>query len=345
MALNAENIADLLLETQEGLIKRGAFVGLQTDLTDFVGTRELWQNRQKAFLNGLYWRFDCQMDHNHSYRHVGLYQTDASAVMDTMKKGTVTVRHVNASYIYDLREPDLQMGGTAVVDYVKSKYTSMMYSFHDGLETDIWSDPGASDDTAPHGVPYWITKGTAGQEGFYGLDPSGYSTGRANISSTDYARWANYFADYTDVSVADLIRKMRKCTKAIQFRSPVSHPEPTLGAGKNGIYANQDTTLLLEELLRGQNMNLGYDLDPTGGRATFQSQPVMYVPKLNADASDPIYFIDWKWFAIGCMPGWENNLTKPYPLADAHLVRRVDLDASLELICTNLRKQAVFAKV
>jgi len=26
-------------------------------------------------------------------------------------------------------------------------------------------------------------------------------------------------------------------------------------------------------------------------------------------------------------------------------VRRVDLDASLELICTNLRRQAVFAKV
>ncbi len=344
--LQASDLADLLLVTQEGLVKRGAFVNMQTDLTDFVGVREIWKNKKKAFFDGINWRFDIQMDQNYSFKTVGLYETDGSAMNDTMVKGYVSARHCNAHYEYDLHEPDFQLGGTAIVDFIMSKYSAMMVSWYVGLEDLIWGSPAASNTKDPHGIPFWVQKGTSGQEGFYGLDPAGYTSGRANILSSTYPRWANYFADYTDVSTEDLIRKMRKCTRKIAFRSPLSHKEPNFSADtKNGIYCNEATISLLEEQLRGQNMNLGMDLDPTGDRALFQSQKLVYAPKLDSDTSDPIYFLDWKTLAVGCMPGWEDKISKPYVVPGKHLVYRVDKDATLEFISTDLRRQAVFAKV
>jgi hypothetical protein len=73
----------------------------------------------------------------------------------------------------------------------------------------------------------------------------------------------------------------------------------------------------------------------------FKSSPVIYAPYLDNDTENPVYMLDWKWLAIGVMPGWENNMTKPYMVPNKHLVRRVDLDATLQMICTNLRRQAV----
>jgi hypothetical protein len=138
---------------------------------------------------------------------------------------------------------------------------------------------------------------------------------------------------------------MRTGSYAINFRSPLSHAEPNLGAMGNGIYVNRDTIVLIEELLENQNMNLGTDLDSMGGRARFKGSPLIYVPFLDSDTSDPVYMIDWKWMAFGTLPGLTDQMGAPYMVPGKHTVRRVDLDSTLELVCTNLRRQAVFAKV
>jgi hypothetical protein len=44
------------------------------------------------------------------------------------------------------------------------------------------------------------------------------------------------------------------------------------------------------------------------------------------------------------LAGWENALSKPTPVAGKHTVRRVDLDATLNMICTDLRRQCVISK-
>jgi hypothetical protein len=165
------------------------------------------------------------------------------------------------------------------------------------------------------------------------------------LLTSTYPRWANYFADYTALSKEDLLRKMRTGSYSISFRSPISHAQPDLAKMSNGIYVNRNTIVLAEELLEQQNMNLGTDLNSMGGRAVFKGTPLTYVPTLDADASDPVYMLDWQWLACGVLAGWENNLSAPYMVPGKSKVRRVDLDASLELICTNLRRQACFAKV
>ena len=336
-------IDDAVLLTQNSFVKRGAFVDMQTDLTDHVAVREMWKGRKKVFSGGENWEFDVQMDHNHSAKVVALYETDGSAMADVMQAGTVAPRHVNAHYIYDKREKAFQRGGTAIVDFVKSKNVQMHVSMFELLEGILWSKPDDSSDVkTPFGIAYWVTRSAT--EGFNGGNPVGFTAGKAGIDQGTYSRWANWTAQYTSVSKTDLLRKMRKAHRKSRFRSPISHANPDLGAMRNGIYLNSDTIGLLEETVEDQNMSLGNDLASKDGRAMFKGTPLTYVPYLDDDSADPVYMLDWKWLAVGVMEGWENQLTAPYMVPNKHLVSRVDLDASLNMICTDLRRQAVISK-
>ena len=343
MGLSFDQIDDAVLLTQKKLIKRGAFLDLQTDLTDHVAVREMWEGRKKTFEGGENWRFEVQTDHNHSARTVGLFETDGSALTDTMTKGEVPVRHVNAHYIYDQREPSFQRGGHAIVDLIQTRYVAMQISLFELMEELLWGKPDdSSDNKTPYGIAYWLTRSAT--EGFNGGNPTGFTAGKASLSAVTYPRWQNWTAQYTTVNKTDLMRKMRRAHRKSQFRSPLSHAEPVLGGMKNGIYTNDTVVGLLEELCEDQNMNLGNDLDSKGGRALFKGTPITYVPKLDGDATDPVFMLDWKTLAVGVMAGWENNLSKPYMVPGMHLVRRVDLDLSMNMICTNLRRQAVISK-
>ncbi len=335
-------IDDAVLLTQEKLVKRGAFTDMQSDLQDHVAVREMWKNRKKKFEGGETWDFQVQFDHNHTAGAVGLYETDGTVFTDTMQTGSVDARHVNAHYIYDLREKDFQRGGTKIVDLIKTRYVAMMVSFFEIMETYLWGKPATvADLKTPFGIDYWVTKYANATTGFDGRNPTGFTAGKAGISFGSYARWANYVDRYVAITKADLIRKMRLAHRQTKFRSPVSHSVPTLGAMRNGIYVNGDVIGLLEEELEKQNMNLGNDIASKDGKTLFKGTPVVWVPFLDGSSDDPVYLLDWKTLGIGIMAGWENNLTKPYMVPNMHNVRRVDLDASLNMVCTDLRRQAV----
>ncbi len=339
-SIQFSDIDDAVLCTQEHFIEKGSFLDLQHDLSDFVAVREMWKKRKKVFSGGHPWSFKAQIDHNHSAKAVGLFEIDGTALTDTMISGTVPVRHVNAHYIYDQREPDFQRGGTSIVDLVRTRYVGMMGSLFEKIEEYLWGVPDAGDEKTPFGLKYWLLRNTS--EGFNGENHANFSSGRANIDSSIYTRWANWSNDYEEITKEDLVRSMRRAHRKIQFRSPVSHAEPVLGGMSNGIYTNDAVLGLMEEILESQNMNLGLDLASKDGKTLFKSTPIVYAPFLDDDSENPVYMLDWKWLAIGVMAGWENNLGKPYMVPNKHLVRRVDLDASLNMIATNLRRQAVF---
>ena len=100
---------------------------------------------------------------------------------------------------------------------------------------------------------------------------------------------------YGSVSKDDLIRKMRTAHRKTKFRSPVSHDTPKQGGMQNGIYTNSDVIGLVEEILEAQNMNLGNDVASKDGKACFKSSPLVYVPYLDNDSTDPVYMLDWQW--------------------------------------------------
>ena len=339
MGLQFSDIDDAVIATLQNFVKKNSFTGLQTDLQDHTLVRELWKGRKNTFVGGDPWEFEAQTDHNWTAKAVELYETDSSAFVDTLAKFTVNVKHVNAFYIYDQREKSFQQGAHKIVDYVFSKYVAMMVSWFEYLETVLWGVPDSGDTKTPYGVGYWVTENAS--EGFNGGDHANFPSGKANVSSSDQARWKNWTARYVAVSKEDLVRKMRKASRQIRFRSPVQHSTPTMGSMKNGIYVNDTTIGLLEENLEKQNMNLGNDIASKDGRVTFKSTPVTWAPKLDSNSDNPIYMLNWKTMALGVLKGWENQLTKPYMVPGKHLVRRVDLDTSINMICTDLRTQAI----
>lgn len=342
MSLQIADIDDAVQLTLNNFIQKDSFVDMQTDLTDHVAAREMWANRKNVFEGGIEWEFQVQMDHNHSARAVGLFEQDSSALNDTMTNGSVPARHINAHFEYDQREKDFQRGATKIVDLIKTRSQAMYVSFYDFLEEKLWTKPVDSTDTRNiFGIPYWIVKNST--VGLTGGNPAGFSAGAAGIDSSTYTRWKNFSGSYTDVSKEDLLRKMRQAHRETMFRSPMSHSTPTFPT-KNGIYTNSDTIGLLEEILEDQNMNLGNDLASKDGKTLFKGTPVTYAPYLDNDSSDPIYMIDWKYMSVGCMAGWENNLTAPYMVPGKHTVRRVDMDASLNTICVDRRRQTVLYK-
>ncbi|KKN46485.1 hypothetical protein LCGC14_0672550 [marine sediment metagenome] len=342
MGIAFESIADAVLVTQEKLVKRGAFVDLQTDYQDHVAVRNMWKQRQKKFEGGDTWDFQAQMDHNHSAKAVALYQTDNSADTDNLVTGSIRAKHVNAHYIYDLRLPDFQRGGTKIVDLVKAKYVEMMVSFYEKMEEYLWGTPTTSTDLiTPFGIEYWVTK-SGSSDGFNGGNPSGFSAGKAGISQGTYARWANWTGRYVAITKSDLIRRMREAHTKTNFRAIVDHATPIVGSGR-GIYAPYSVLGIMEEELEKQNMNLGNDMASKDGKTVFRGTPITWVPYLDRAAvtDAPVYMLNWKHLVVGIMAGWESNLTPPYRVADMHNVRRVDLDVSFNMLCTNLRNQAV----
>ena len=350
--LDAKQIDDLVHDTQELLIKQGAFVNLMTDTTDYVAVDKLFKNHKKAFDGGLDWRFDAIVDHNHSAKFTGLYANDGATLNDATIDGKVSPRYVTANYIYDILEPKLQGSKIQVVDYVKSKMQRMYVSYFELLEAAFWNKPEDSNDKfTPYGIPFWITKqsnadfATSGHEkgAFDGKNPTGFADGRAGISSTVYPRWANWACQYTAISDADLVSKMCRAVRKTNFKSPISHAEPNLSTG-NGIYTNDSVIDAMTILLKKNNMNLGNDLAAKDGQAVFKSNPIVYVPTLDDDSTDPIYMIDWKTLAFGTITGWDKHLTGPSEVPGKHTVRQVFLDGGVNMICTNLRKQAVFHK-
>ncbi len=340
MGLQFADIDDAVIATQQNFVKKGAFTDLQTDLTKHVLVRELWKGRNKnAFVGGDPWEFEAQTDHNWSAKAVELFETDTSAFTDTLVKFEVNVKHINAFYLYDQREKAFQKGGKKIVDLIRSRYVAMMVSVFEYLEAVLWGIPASGDTKTPYGVGYWVTKSAS--QGFNGVDHANFSDGRAGVSSTDEPRWANYTDRYVAVAKEDLIRKMRKMAREIDFVSPVMHATPTWGKEKNGIYVNGDTVGSMEEELEKQNMNLGNDIASKDGRVTFKSTPITYAPKLNDSSDDPVFMLDWSTMVLGTLAGWENQLSSPYMVPGKSKVRRVDLDASLNMICTNLRQQGV----
>ena len=340
MSLQINQIDDAVQLTLNNFVQKGSFVDMQTDITQHVAAREMWKNRKSKFEGGIEWEFQVQMDHNHSAKAVGLFEQDTGALKDTMTNGTVPQRHINAHFEYDQREPAFQRGGTMIVDLIKTRTQAMHVSFYDFLEERLWTKPTDSSDTRNiYGIPYWIVKNAT--VGLTGANPTGFTAGAGNIDSTAYTRWKNFSGAYVTVDEDDLLDKMRRAHRETMFESPMSHATPTFSA-KNGIYVNSDTYGALEKLFDTRNMNLGSDL---GGKAVqFKGTPITYAPYLDNDTSDPVYMIDWKYMLVGCLAGWENNMTAPYMVPGKHTVRRVDLDASLNTLCVDRRRQTVLYK-
>ena len=360
---------DIVKATAELLIQQGAFTNLLSDLNEYTILNRVMPSHKKVFDGGLDWTFMAAIAANNSgngtAKFTGLFENDDINRSDVLVQGKVSPRFLTASYIYDKREPVLNSGEAtkskmlALVNFVKLQMETMYQSAYDKLETALAGSPTYADDKkTPHGIAFYLQKQSNSDAashttgGFDGKDPqlatsatvaTKVASPRCNISSSTYARWANWAAQYAAVSKEDLVKKMRIAAHKINFRSPLALTDPKLSTGRS-ILTNLNVLQEIETILEAQNMNLGNDLASKDGKTLFKGCPVEYVPIFDNDAQDPIYMIDWKTLCFGTVAGWDKKVSAPKEDNAQHNTMKGFLDMAVEMVCTNLRNQAVIAK-
>jgi hypothetical protein len=198
------------------------------------------------------------------------------------------------------------------------------------------------------GIPFWLQKdtNTAANEGtMNGLDPSGFSGGRAGVASATYARWKNWTFRYAAVTADDLIRKVKLAMFNTDFKAPVKHAELKYGSRpQREIYTTYRVSEPLEQLAESRNENHGNNLarfmySSDGGGVVIGGVPVIPIHYLtNNDTNDPLYGVDWQVFRPVVQKGKNMRRTGPLQAPRQHDVKTVHYDTFMNYCCYNLRR-------
>jgi hypothetical protein len=333
--LQADNIADLVALTLREL-GPNKWTDISYDLQEHVALPKLLKKEKVGFGSGYGFQFNVNVTTSGSARMTGLYETDEVNTTDTMVQGNVPWRHATTNYAFDEREIKMNRSPARIVELVKVKRANSMIDLATLMENQFWGKPATSDNVDDmFGVQYWIVPSAT--QGFNGTNPSGFSSGAANISSTTYPNWANWTDDYVSVSQDDLITKLRLAAYKTSFKSPV--PTPSYNTGdRYGYYTNYDVVSQMERLLMAQNENLGNDVASKDGQTLFRRVPVTAVPKLDADTTDPVYGINWGVFGFVFLEGEYLTESGSIMSAKQHRVIERHTDLTLNLVCRDRRK-------
>lgn len=342
-ALSIDQLADLIITTQNEL-GRMKWEDIATDLTEYVVLPKMLNEKRVTYSGGKGIQRNFMVKDSGAAKHVGLFAVDDVNVDDVIKTTEIPWRHTTTSYAFDRLEQGVNSGAAAILDLVKVRRVDAMMSLAMLLEDTFWSKPATSaDKTTPFGLDYWVVYNAT--TGFNGGNPSGFSDGCGGLDSATYTRWANYSANYTSVTKADLIKKMRAAHRKTDFKSPVDIPDYRTGRGQQfTIYVNESTISDMEDLGEAQNENLGRDLAPMDGSMTFKKNPVQYVPKLDADTNNPVFMINWGTFQIAFLKGEYLREDPPSKAPNQHTVLRCFVDLTWNLLCTNRRRNAIISK-
>ena len=349
MALSAEAITDLVTSTQNDLGKM-QWTEIVVDIQQFHALPQMLQEERVQFDSGRGSEWNVMVDDSGAARHVGLFSEDQVNVSDVWVRASIDFRQTETSYAFDRGEIARNRDPAKLVDLIGGRRADSMISLAKLLETTWWGKPsGSGDDITPMGIKFWIVKsvtGTsaaAGAGGFNGTNPAGFAAGAGNISSTTFPNWANWAHQYTDVTVDDLIRKMRKAFAFTGFITPVPHPDYSRGEDRYVIYCPYDELAEMEILAEKRNDNLKSELAHFNGQTTFRGNPIRWVPQLDSDSDNPIYFINWAVFFPIFLEGEYLVETPPAPAPNQHRVMQTFVDMTWNSRCTNRRRLAVLS--
>ena len=334
MGIASENLADLITTTQKDL-GRLRWTDIQQELQEYIALPKILQKEKVGFQSGSGIQWNVMTGNSGAARNVGLYQTDETNAGDVMKLASIPWRHSTTSYIFEEREILMNRDPARVVELVQTRRYDGMSSLAYLMEDNFWGKPASSaDEVTPYGIDYWIVDNAT--QGFNGGTPSGFSD-VAGLNTTTYTKWRNWTDRYVDISKTDLVRKVRKAMTYTHFKSPVAHPDYSTG-DRYGIYTNYDVISALEELAEAQNDSLGNDLASKDGMVMIRGQRLIWVPKLDADATDPLYGINWGVFKPVFLKGDYLRESAPRPSATAHNVLEVFVDMTYNFECRDRRK-------
>lgn len=343
MALQADAVADVVIATQKqlGALK---WTDISYDLQEHVALPQILKKERVMFDSGysIQWNVNVSFDASRA-RNVGLYAVDNINVADSLKTASIPWRHTTADYAFERRIVAMNREPSKILDEVKKARSQGMVALASKMEENFWSKPADSTDTEqPFGLPYWVVQNAT--EGFNGGNATGFSAGPGGLSATTYANWKNWTAQYTSVTRADFVRKLRKASTFTKFMSPVNIiPEYNRG-DRFTYYTNYTVIGALEELAEDQNDNLGNDIASKDGQVLFRGNKITWAPYLEDDTTYPLYGINWGVFHPVFLEGEYMVESAAEKAPNQHTVYKVHIDNSYNFICTDRRRLLVIYK-
>ncbi len=340
--LQADDIADLIKTTQRDL-GRMKWTDISYNLQEYIALPMILQREKVSFQSGYGIQWNVAVATSGAAKDTELYATDSVNVADVMQTANIPWRHVTTNYAIERREIAMNRAPAEIVDLVRIRRNDAMIDMAKHLEERFWTKPATSaDNQRMYGIPYWIVyPGTvSGNGSFAGTNPSGFSSGAGNLSSTTYPAWSNWASTYTAITSTDLIRKWRRAATFTNFKAPV--PSPSYSTGNQyGYYTNYNVIGPLEEALEAQNDNLGNDIASKDGRLLFRQVAVTWVPYLEANTANPVYGINWGCLKPAFLAGEYMREEGPNAASNQHTVFVTHVDTTLNLMCTNRRMNFV----
>lgn len=340
MALTADEIVDIATTTLKEL-GPPRFNSIAESLVDYHFFRTMMRKEKVTFEGGTGIERKIMVDTSGNARNTGLFATDTINVTDVMKTITIPWRHATTNYAIEKRENLMNMGRSKIVNLIEARRHDAMVSYAELMEGDFWSKPtDSTDEVTPFGLTYWVVKNAT--EGFNGGNASGFTAGPGGLSASTYSGWKNYTAQYTNFTKDDAITKLRTAARKTKFMSPVSRQDLSRGRGfRYQLFTNNQGCIWFEDVGEAQNDSLGRDVASMDGQITFHRNPVMYVPQLDGDSTNPVYMLDLSQFYPVFLKGDYMRESQPKEVANMHNTLAVHIDTTYNILCTNRRHQTV----
>lgn len=336
--LSPEQIADLVLGVQNQLGKNKV-EDFYTPLQEYYAMPKLIKNKKLKERGGRGIQFNARIATASAAQHTGLYANDEINVVDLLKQASIPWRFSKTNWAYDVQEVRMDIGPSAIVNFVEEKRIDAMISLAELMETAFWGGPAdESDVLTPFGIGYWFQRNAS--EGFNGGNPAGFPSGCAGLNASTYPGWKNYTGSYAEITKDDLVLKMRRAFRRTKWKSPVALNDYHMGDDFS-VCAPETVVETLESYLEEQNDNLGNDIASKDGRLIFRRVAVDWVPALDSDAQVPVYGINWGSFYPVTLAGSFMEESKPTQVAGKHTVYAVFNDTTWNICCKNRRRQWV----
>lgn len=337
--LTARSLGDLIATTLPDLGEM-KFTEITTDLQDHLAMRNLLRKNRVELGSGTYVQWDVMVNQSGAASNNGIGGSDNVSIIDTMVQASADWRNSTTNYALIGQEVSMNQGARQIVKLVQVRRLAAMISLAELMEANFWGPSvDSTDNLTPWGVKTWLQRSAT--EGFNGGLPSGYTT--IGLSTTSYPRWKNWTAQYTNPTREDLVRKLRKASQFTKFMPPVDGI-PTFNTGDSyGYYTNYSVIAPMEEILEGNNDNLGPDIASQDGKVLFRRTPLTWVPKLEADTTGPVIGINWGEFKTYVLRGWWLKETAVPIVPGQHTISAQFVDCTYQWITKNRRRHFIIA--
>jgi len=343
--MQASQLADLITTTLANLNKDKLTINV-TDLQNFTVLPMMDKNHMMQEQGGQSIKLNYMYQDAGTAKNNGLFYTQSYGVSDMLTTGSIPWRYGSNHVEWETREPAMNKGAKRILDLVKTRIVGAKYSWWKLCEDNFWSKPADSNDiTTPWGIDMAIVAAT-GTPSFQGGAPSGFTT-YAEINSTTYPRWNNWAGEYTALTLADVVAKIKKAMWQTDFTVPPKLAVKSMDFTRDDVemFSTYDVIEALANIAEGRNDNLGNELSKFQDSVMVNRAHIRAVPKLTADRSNnPIYGINWATFGLVKLEGeWEVE-TPAHPIPNQPTTVTQNWDYTYNYGCVDKRRNFILTQ-